>query len=74
MFPSNYLKDLNVFSFFGLIFHFIFPRVGIFNDLAKNVILGNPLDYNLLIEIPHFLISYAFLGFLCHIALKKKEF
>jgi ABC-type transport system involved in multi-copper enzyme maturation permease subunit len=72
--PSNYFKDLNIFSFFGLIFHFIFPRVGIFNDLAKNVILGNPLDYNLLMEIPHFLISYAILGLLCHIALKKKEF
>ncbi len=71
---SDYFKDLNVFSFFGLIFYFVFPRVGIFNDLAKNLILGNPLDYNLLIEIPHFIASYAFVGFLCCYALKRKEF
>lgn len=71
---SDYFKDLNIFRFFGLIFHFVFPRVGVFNDLAKNVILGNPLDYNLLIEIPHFMVSYAFLGVVCCLALKRKEF
>lgn len=68
------LKDLNLFKVVGLIFHFIFPRVGVFDGLSKDVILGNPLNFNLLIEVPHFLISYLILGLLCCFALRKKEF
>lgn len=68
------IKELSPFKALALVFHFIFPRVGVFNNLSKDVILGNPFNFNLLVEIPHFFLSYFILGFFCHIALKKKEF
>jgi ABC-type transport system involved in multi-copper enzyme maturation permease subunit len=68
------VKDLGFLKFFGLIFHIFLPRVGFFDELSKDVILGNPINSNFWIEIPHFLASYAILALICHYALKRKEF
>jgi hypothetical protein len=70
---ADYFKDFNFFKVFGLFFHIFLPRIGVLDELSKDLILGNPIDFNLWVEIPHFFVSYATLAFMCHYALKKKE-
>ncbi len=71
---SESLSEVSFFRIIGLITHFLFPRIGVFDELSKDLILGNALDINLWIEIPHFFLSYGLLVWICYTALNKKEF
>jgi hypothetical protein len=68
------LKDLGTFKILGLILHIFLPRIGVINQLTKDLLLGNTPSINFWVEIPHFFLTFSFLVVICHYFLKKKEF
>lgn len=68
------LNELTFFRLIGFVTHNLLPRIGVYDSISRDLILGNSIDYNLWIEIPHFVLTYSFLTWICHVALSRKEF
>jgi len=68
---SDSFNDLSFFKAIGLIFHYIFPRIGSLSIMSRNILSGTKLN-SMGLEFLHFSVTYFLLFFLVYKIMKKK--
>lgn len=57
----------------GLLFHWIFPRIGVMSKISENVVYSSNAEINYLIELPHFFLILGFMLFLLNHRFKSRD-
>ena len=69
---SAYFQDLGAMKSLGLVFHLIFPRIGVVSAEVGSILFGTKVDFSYMMEIPHLVIALG-LWILVTIGLFNKE-
>ena len=71
---SEYFKDFSVFKFISLIIYIFLPHLGNISEIGSSFLVGEKTNYNIPIEIVHFLFSTSLVLFVANKIIKKKDF
>ena len=67
------LQDLNFIKVLGLIFYWLFPRIGNINEFASSIITGKKFAGDEIHVLIHFVITFALFTFIFTFFFKRKE-
>ncbi len=65
--------DLDFFPIVALGFHTFFPRMGIIDDIGRNILLQKEIDLNIAIELGHFGLTTALFFFVFYYLFNRRE-
>lgn len=71
---ADYMKEVSIFKFLGMIVYFCLPRLNYLTELASAVMTKEEIKMNIGLESLHFVLTTCLLLFLGDLLVKRKNF